>query len=832
MRCIRFLLGAVLLLAVSCEPSFCVYDLRCEGLEEPLAIDSPTPHFSWKIRSRRSMRQVAYEIEVGPGLWSSGKVVSDEQVMIPYGGTLLASRMQAWWRVRIWKSDHSVSPWSEPQRFGVGILAPDTLRGDYIGAMPGEGRSPLLRKIFSLDKIPDSAQLHVNSLGYHLVFVNGEKMGDDVLSPAVSQLDRRALTVTYDITRFLQKGSNEIRLWTGSGWYKATTFGAVYDGPLVKADLDVTTEEGRIALLETDSSWEGAWSGYRDLGSWTPHRFGGEEIDARVKPEWGPVDVVAVEGIAATPQMCEPTRVQEVLFPQSIDSIGPDSWLIDFGRIVNAMIDISLPQLPAGHVTTATFSDFLREDGTLETATEGMDRYISSGATRGDRFENRFNHHAFRYMRLDSLPAAPFPENIRARRIRTDFRPTASFASSDEDLNRIYGLVAGTLENLAFGGYMVDCATIERLGYGGDGNASTQTLQTLFYASPLYLNWLQAWADSQRPDGGLPHTAPSPYPAGGGPYWCCFPAQALWRCYLNYGDMRPMRRHYEAIKRWIDYVDAHTVNGLLQPWPDTDYRSWYLGDWSAPRGVDVRDPASVGLVSNCALCQTYQQLEQIASALGKRTDATAFRERYEALSARIHDTYYHPETATYGSGSQLDLVYPMLAGVVPDSLRTRLRNSLATRTDSVYNGHLATGLVGVPVITEWATRERECDWLYGLLKQTAYPGYLHMLEKGATGVWEEWDGGRSHLHNCYNGIGSWFFQALGGIVPDRPGYRHVRIDPQIPAALEWVKVSQETPYGTLTVHRKGRKLQVGLPVGITATIGGREYGCGRHKLTL
>ena len=820
------------LIAVSCNPSFEVYDLRCEGLEEPLAIDSPTPHFSWKIRSRRPMEQMAYEIEVGPGLWSSGKVVSGEQILIPYGGAPLSSRTQGWWRVRVWKSDDAVSPWSEPQHFGVGILPPDTLRGDFIGAVPGEGRSPWLRKLFALDKVPEAALLHVVSLGYHEVFVNGEKAGNDVLSPAVSQLDRRALTVTYDITPLLRKGSNEILLWAGSGWYKASTFGTVYDGPLVKAELDTATEEGMVPWLMTDSSWEGAWSGYRDLGTWTPHRFGGEEIDARVKPAWGPVDVVTVEGIAATPQMCEPTRVQEVLSPLRIEAIGPESWLIDFGRIVNAMVDISLPQLRAGHVTTATFSDFLREDGTLETATQGLDRYISSGAPEGDRFKNRFNHHAFRYLRLDSLPAAPRPEDIRARRIRTDFRPTGSFACSDEDMNRIHSLIAGTLENLVFSGYMVDCSTIERLGYGGDGNASAQTLQILFDAASLYINWLQAWADSQRPDGGLPHTAPAPYPAGGGPYWCSFPVQASWRCYLNYGDMRPMSRHFNVLKHWIDYVDAYTVDGLLQVWPDTDYRNWYLGDWAAPSVVDVRDPASVGLVSNCVLCQVYQQLGQMASALGETADAAAFHGQYEALSAKIHETYYHPETATYASGSQLDLVYPLLVGAVPDSLQIQVRNTLFKRTESIYGGHLATGLVGVPVIAEWAVRERECDWMYGLLKQPGYPGYLHMLEEGATGVWEEWDGGRSHLHNCYNGIGSWFYQALGGIIPDRPGYRHVRIEPQIPDGLEWVEVSQETPYGRILAVRKGHKLQVEIPVGVTATIGGREYGCGRHALTI
>ncbi|MBQ1622927.1 MAG: alpha-L-rhamnosidase N-terminal domain-containing protein, partial [Bacteroidales bacterium] len=244
MRRARVLLLAVLFAAVSCNPFPEVYDLRCEGLREPLAIDSPRPHFSWKIRASRPVKQLAYEIEVGPGRWSSGKVVSPDQVMVPYQGLPLHSRDQAWWRVRVWTSSDRVSRWSEPQRFGVGILEDEgaALAGAYIGAVPGEGRSPWLRKRFTLDSVPDRALLHVNSLGFHEVWVNGRKLLDDVLSPAVSQLDKRSLTVTYDLTPRLRPGENELRLWLGSGWYKSTTFGTVYDGPLVKAELDFCSQ--------------------------------------------------------------------------------------------------------------------------------------------------------------------------------------------------------------------------------------------------------------------------------------------------------------------------------------------------------------------------------------------------------------------------------------------------------------------------------------------------------------------------------------------------------------------------------------------------------------
>ena len=814
--------GAVLLLLSACRPDFQVVDLRCEGLVEPLGIDSTTPHFSWKITSEKPMTQCAYEVEVDGKLWRSGKVESNQQVMVPYEGVALASRQQSRWRVRVWNQDDKASRWSAWQRFGVGIVAPDTLRGSYIGAVPGEGRAPLLGRAFPLKKTPRQALLYVNSLGYHEISLNGRRVSKAVLTPAVSQLNKRSLIVVYDVTDFLKRGINQLFIAAGSGWYKPTTFGTAYEGPLVKAELDLDGDP----FLVTDASWEGGWSGYADRGTWGPHGFAGEEIHAHTTPQWAPVDVVKVDSIQASMQMCEPCTIQETLKPVNVTLVGENSWLVDFGRVVNAQLYTQLPCLPEGHVTPVWFGD--NQPDNLDSAICGYDTYFSSGVPEGDIFLNRFNHHVFRYVRLDNLPEKPL--EIVAYRMRTDFPKRGSFECSDPDLNRIYNLVDWTVENLAFDGYMVDCASIERLGYGGDGNASTLTLQDMADVDPLYLNWLQAWADSQQPDGGLPHTAPNPYTAGGGPYWCSFLVQAAWRSYVSYADKRLLERFYPTMVHWLDYVDTYTVDGLLKQWPNHKYRGWYLGDWAAPEGVNVEDPESIDLVNNCALCQVYLDLEQIALVLENPAAAAKFRLRYEALAQRIHQVFYHPETGLYGSGSQLDLVFPLLVGAVPETLMPSVVAQLKERTAALYNGHLATGLVGIPVLTEWATLSQECDWLYGLLKQPGYPGYLYMLEQGGTGVWEEWDGGRSHLHNCYNGIGSWFYQALGGIIPTAPGYRQVRIAPQVPKGLDWVRVTRNTPYGPVTVYRNGSSLEMDIPVGVTAEIQGKTFGNGHWNL--
>ena len=840
-------------LMMACSPSVEVYDLTCEGLTEALALDSTQPHFSWKVATKAPTAQTAYQIQVAASpsqwgqalLWDSGRIESADQILVPYAGKALAPRHLAWWRVRVWDASGKASRWSAPQRFGIGPVEGDALIGQYIGAVPGEGRSPLLRKRFSVSRKVACALLYVNSLGYHEAYLNGVKVSDAVLSPAVSQLDVRSLVVAYDVTKLLRKGQNELLLWTSPGWYKKETFEAVYDGPLVRAELDAITARGVEPLVCTGAFWEGAWSGYRDYDSWRPGHFGGEIIDARVVPaslrakdldalEWGPVEVVKIGGIVATPQMCEPCRVQETVQAVSVVPDGEGRWIVDFGRVLNAMPELKLPSLPAGHRTFASFTDHIMPDGSREIYSRN--EYISSGAAGGDRFANRFNHHVFRYIVLDSLPQAPALKDLKAHRMRTDFRKTGTFSCSDEELNAIHDMVAYTLDNLAFDGYMVDCANIERLGYGGDGNASTLTLQEMADVGPLYINWLQAWVDAQQPDGGLPHTAPCPYRAGGGPYWCSFIVQAPWRTWMSCGDSRLLERCYPAMLHWLDYVDAYAVDGMLLQkncWPATGYRNWYLGDWAAPpEYVDVRQEASVDLVNNCALCQSYADLERIARLLGKTEDAEGFSRRLAALQTRIHQTFFHPEDATYGTGSQIDMAYPMLVGAVPDSLVAKVRGALVERTAKVYDGHLVTGLVGVPVLAEWATLAGECDWFCSLLKTHGYPGYLYMLDNGATGTWEHWDAERSRLHNCFNGVGSWFYQALGGIIPTEPGYRHIRLAPQIPQGLDWVHVTQETPFGPVVVRREGRQLHFELPVGVTATLGDRNYGCGKYDIEI
>ena len=721
----------------------------------------------------------------------------------------------------------------------------------------GWAETPMLRTTFEVERADLAPvfghsitfSLRVVSLGYHEVYLNGTKVGDRVLQPAVSQLNRRALEVTYDITDIVHEGDNELMLWLGQGW------GRIYGTPAVawvevesekwKAESDATQNgDSPLSTFRFPlSAWEASPSPYSYTGSWQPLQFGGERYDARVKESWRPAAVYEAENISVSRQEFEGNRIVDVLQPQSVDTLPDGSLLFDFGRVVTGWFQLQCLPIPEGDIITMEYLDH-REAKPPFTET---DIYVSDGSGDDDiHFTNRFHMHAFRFVKVSGLEHyftygldIPIAMARAVQISAVDPAGGATFECSDPRLNAIHDMVKYTLSCLTFSGYMVDCPHLERMGYGGDGNSSTNTLQTLWDVRDLYRNWLAAWHDALDSTGDLPYVAPA-FRTGGGPYWQGFIVKAPWRTYLNYGDPMLIYRHYDDMRRWMDYIERHSVDadcdrsgatgnqsdGILQPWGDTERHSWFLADWAVPEGVD-KGGESVLHASSCFIAECLADMEQMARMTGHRDDAQRFAERRRRVVDAIHRHFYHPETHTYANGTPLDQAYALLLGIPPDNATAAaVKAQLIKDIHGRYRDHVAFGLMGTPVFTEWCIRERQTDLMATLLRQPDYPGYLNMINQGATTTWESWDCGRpgkedrSRVHNCYNGIGSWFYQAVAGIRPDpeQPGYRHFFIDPQPVESIEWVKCTKPTSYGDIRVEIEDGLVKVEIPQGTTATL--------------
>ena len=300
---IQSVLGVAICSVLLLSPAYAqspavLYDLRCENLVDPLSIDTDTPRLSWKTNyTDKGNHQFAYQIlaatdpnlltEESADLWNSGKTKSSKSVLVDYRGKLNSDDYLVYWCVRVWDRNGKPSAWSQPARFGIGISPEEWAEEDYIGFPVGAGnpQSPILRTTVDITKPGKTALLYVNSLGYHEIYINGQRVGQEVLSTAVSEMDKRTLYRTYDITSYLTAGPNDLVIWLGQGWFRPTIRWGFYDGPLIKV-LCKTHQDGKwgnVAL--NNDSWQAAESGYSSLGKWTPNRFGGEQIEAAAVPQ-------------------------------------------------------------------------------------------------------------------------------------------------------------------------------------------------------------------------------------------------------------------------------------------------------------------------------------------------------------------------------------------------------------------------------------------------------------------------------------------------------------------------------------------------------------------
>ena len=692
---------------------------------------------------------------------------------------------------------------------------------EFIGCRTDNGwaETPMLRKTFKITEEEANngkTYIFMFSLGYHEVYVNGLQVGDYVMQPAVSQLNKRALWQVYDITSHIKKGKNEVMLWIGQGW------GRIYGTPAaVQAEIKWNDGKKDKTLAVTDRKWEASPSPYSYTGSWQPLQFGGERYDARIRPNWKRAAVVKMKGWQASKQEFKGNRIVDVVEPQRVDTLPDGTFLLDFGRVVTGWFQADCLPVPEGDEITMEYID------DLNSTYSEMDVYVSDGTGDDDiHFTNRFHMHSFRYVKVSGLGHyitygldCPIINGRALQISAVDPTGGATFECNDERLNAIHNMVKYTLSCLTFSGYMVDCPHLERMGYGGDGNSSTNTLQTLWDVRDIYRNWMQAWGDAMEPDGELPYVAPA-FRTGGGPYWSSFIIQAPWHTYLNYGDKSLIVEHYNEMKRWLEFIQKNSKDGLLQPWPDNERHTWFLGDWLAPEGVDIKGE-SVLHVNNCVISECLADMEQMARMRGSSSDVKHYTEWRQRLNDAIHRHFYHPETHTYANGTPLDQAYALLMGIPPDSVTAAaVKAKLLNDCHGKYRDHIAAGLMGVPIFTEWCIRERQTDLMATILRQPDYPGYLHMIGQGATTTWESWDGHRSRVHNCYNGIGIWFYQALAGIrpAPEQPGYKHFFIDPQPCEGIDWIRATKPTTYGTIAIEITGSQLKLTVPENTTATV--------------
>jgi len=768
----------------------------------------------------------------------------------------LESRQVCHWKVRVWLNGGQPSAWSQPAGWSMGLLKPADWQAKWVKA--GGESSPWLRKEFTLAAVPERATAFVNVKGNYELYVNGKKVGDDVLAPAVAVYRKRALYNTYDISKHLKPGSNCVGVWLGLGL--SYTRKVQEHMPIARVQLDMSVGGQRV-VVGTDPTWTWMNSSHTEFG-WDWCGNGQEHIDARRYVEgwnetgctngiWKPVEEFAEPTGVATAQACPPDRITKKFPVVKCTAMSTNTFELDFGTNLNGWFTLKLPKLEAGHQVTIRFADKRLESakevvtldktyalppGTwkLDTANGPVAytiysqslEFISAGKA-GEQIWPKFNYCGFRYAIVEGLPAAPASGDAEAMMIESDMEPVGTFECSNELFNRIHEANLWTIRCLNLGGYMVDCPHRERMGYGGDGQTSIDTQIMNLDASAFYTKWITEWLDEQDPvTGKSAQFAPTGVAPDGKPDPCCWLLWGgmidvlPWKCYLYYGDRRNLERAYEPMVRYpTKFIDSFFPDGGVQPQGEVELGS----DWVAPR-VGMQAPPGNGLFVNCYRVYLMDLLAKSANALGKTDDAKRFGDRVADLKARIHTAFYKKNEKLYDSGRQLDQALPLALGIVPEAERENVQKALEDVILVKNKGHLDTGMLGTYFLLKSLRETGRNDLAFTMANQQDFPGWGYLLAQGATTFGEQWDGFWSQIHACYLSAGGWMSQGLAGILPDEsgPGFKKIIIKPAIVGDLTWVKCSYDSIHGTIVSNWKREtgnlKLDVTIPINTTATV--------------
>jgi len=687
---------------------------------------------------------------------------------------------------------------------------------------------PWLRKSFELEDEVVRATAWVASLGYHELHANGAKVGEAVLAPGVSDLSQRVRWVAYDLTGHLERGRNALGLWLSAGWARFERFG-VARAPLVLLRADVELANGRTFRVVSDGSWRARASPSTHLGGWGFADFGGERWDARAdEPDWcaAQLDDAGWERalerdleVTLSARRSEPDREIEALAPIAIEELGPGVFRIDMGRSTTGFFEARLIGAP-GATVTLTWSERAEEETTYAQRSECV-----LDAHGRATFRNRFDYAAGRWITLRGPIEAPRAVDVSGWLVRSGYARAAEFECSDPLLQRIHDTIVWTFECLSQGGILADCPHRERLGYGGDAHATLGTGLTHFALARFYSDWLEDWRDVQGRDGGLPYTAPT-CGGGGGPSWSGIVAYLPWELYVATGARRVLEESYPTAKRWLEFIDARMQDGLLQPYGDPLWG--FLGDWVPPgRGQSPGervDERSTLFFNNAYLVLCLDRMARAATVLGLDGEVRDWRRRADELRDTLHARFYDAERASYTNGEQPYLALALLARIVPADPRPAVLARLEHEIRVVNQGHVDSGIHGTAFLLRALAEEERHDLVLELARQTTYPGWGHMLEEGATTIWEQWDGVHSRLHSSFLSLGEWFVQGVAGIRPDpeRPGYEHVIVRPAPVGDLTSARARFDSVRGPIEVEweRAGERftLRVSVPPGSTATI--------------
>jgi alpha-L-rhamnosidase len=838
-----------------------VDDLRTENLKNPIGIDVLQPYFSWKLFSdQRNVSQSAYELRIaadisslqkGKSSWTSGKVNSDQSIHVPYKGAALAPGKKYYWQVRVWDNKGAASPWSNVASWQMGLLKATDWKAEWI--VPGYEEdslyaSPLMRKEFNSRKKIKSATAYITAHGLYEAQINGKRVGNAYLTPGWTSYNKRLQYQAYDVSDLLKQGPNAIAVTLGDGWYRGN-FSFDHRRNIYGKDiallfqLEIVYADGTTATILSDASWKSSTGAIRSSTI-----YAGESIDARMErngwtsagyndKDWSTVKTASFskDGLIATYN--EPVKKQESIQPITILTTPKGEQVIDFGQNLVGWVKLKVKGKPGDRIVVS-HAEVLDKNGNFYIenlrAAKAQDTYILKG-NEEETFEPHFTWHGFRYIKVEGYPGQLTADNFTAVVLYSDMEQTGSFTSSNTKINQLQHNIEWGLKG-NFLDVPTDCPQRdERMGWTGDAQVFFRTSTFLRGVNNFFTKWMKDLAADQVSTGSVPHVIPNilgttGWAAGGSAGWSDASTIIPWEMYLVYGDKRILESQYASMKAWVDYMQSQSTNNLWN-------KGSHFGDWLFYSVIDDNDGRSAitnkYLIAQCFYAHSTQLLINAANVLNKKEDVTA----YSILLQKVKDAFLKEYTTASGatmSNTQTSYVLALEFDMFPAALRQQAADRLVANIRQ-YGNHLTTGFLGTPYLCHVLTRYGYSDMAYTLLLQETYPSWLYPVIKGATTIWERWDGIRtngdfqaitmnSFNHYAYGAIGDWMYRVMVGIDMEEGAlaYKKIRIRPHIGETFTHASATYETSYGKLSsgwkIQDQQLLLNAEIPANTTATI--------------
>lgn len=838
-----------------------------EGFKNPIGFYSSKPSFSWKlpvnenVKSQSAYRIVAASsIELLPDnadLWDTKIVDMDQSVWVNYDGTPLESRQKVFWQVMFWDQNKNPSQWSSVANFELGLLNNADWQAKWISLAEGGGleksengyffyKPQYFRKDFNLNDEIEQARLFITSKGVFEAEINGNRVGEDVMTPGWTAYKKRIETLTYDITDKLAKGENTIGITLSEGWYSGRIANTRdYKGlkpfPQVICQMEITYKSGEQKIINSDAGWKGTRNG--------PIRFSdiyeGEDYDANLEmpgwssPKFDDENWTTVEeqeigsDIKLLPKRHAAVRDKMEMPVLAITEPEPGKFVFDLGQNIVGVAELNIP-VKKNQKVTIRFAEMLQQDQKMYTANYRSARSTDSYIPKEDGIINwkpKFTFHGFRYIELSGFDADAMPGKDWVSGIvqYSDFEKTGDFTSSHAKLNQLQSNINWGLQGNFFD-IPTDCPQRdERMGWTGDAQVFAPT--SIFNANvhAFWASWLQSAREEQFADGGIPNVIPNNRGTSSSAGWADAATVIPWEIYFRTGDKNVLVENYEMMKRLVGYynLSADSRKGKLNS----------FGDWLQPFSQNKEDNRKGDtpneLIETAYFVHSIYLTLKAAEVLAYEDDMLEFQMLRDSVQAAFQNKFLD-NNGKLTTSVESQTAYLLVLGfdLVSSEMAQKVLPHLIRKIKDADN-HLRTGFLGTPLLAPILDKYGQTDLMYTLLFKESYPSWFYSINQGATTMWERWnsysheDGFgevsmNSFNHYAYGAIGQWMYEGIAGISALEPGYKKILIAPTPGSQLEFANAEYNSIYGLISSGWKkvnnGLELEVTIPPNTTAKV--------------